>query len=134
MGDACEKDNTDFDKDGIVDSKDNCEFQPNPDQKDSDNDKRGDACDTVVGSQFAGPGLTDSDKDGKLDNEDNFPSTVNPDQKDSDGDGIGDACEIVDSTSDSTTPPPPSSFIIDNRINNFNNFNRNRRQRRRWCR
>ncbi|MDR4490278.1 MAG: hypothetical protein MRJ97_05150 [Candidatus Nitrosocosmicus sp.] len=88
----------------------------------------------MVGSQFAGPGLTDSDKDGKLDNEDNFPSTVNPDQKDSDGDGIGDACEIVDSTSDSTTPPPPSSFIIDNRINNFNNFNRNRRQRRRWCR
>ena len=96
IGDACEKDSTDFDKDGIADSKDNCEFTSNPDQKDTDNDKIGDACDKTVGSQFAGTtGLKDSDKDGKLDNEDNCPSTANADQKDTDGDGKIDDFDIT---------------------------------------
>nr|WP_320410464.1 thrombospondin type 3 repeat-containing protein [Candidatus Nitrosocosmicus oleophilus] len=34
MGDACDNDNSDFDKDGIFDSKDNCFEKPNSDQKD----------------------------------------------------------------------------------------------------
>ncbi|ALI35873.1 Thrombospondin type 3 repeat protein [Candidatus Nitrosocosmicus oleophilus] len=117
IGDACEKDSTDFDKDGIADSKDNCEFTSNPDQKDTDNDKIGDACDKTVGSQFAGTtGLKDSDKDGKLDNEDNCPSTANADQKDTDGDGQGDVCQTLPSTSQpssagttTTTTPPAGS-------------------------
>lgn len=38
----------DTDKDGIPDISDNCKTVANPDQKDSDNDGKGDACDTVT--------------------------------------------------------------------------------------
>lgn len=37
--------NPDTDGDGVRDSLDNCVKQPNPDQKDTDRDSRGDACD-----------------------------------------------------------------------------------------
>ncbi len=36
----------DTDKDGVPDSKDNCDSTSNKDQKDTDKDKKGDACDT----------------------------------------------------------------------------------------
>lgn len=38
--------NPDTDGDGVKDSLDNCVHKPNPDQKDSDRNGRGDACDT----------------------------------------------------------------------------------------
>lgn len=38
----------DRDGDGVPDKSDNCPDIPNPDQKDSDNDGEGDACDTVT--------------------------------------------------------------------------------------
>jgi hypothetical protein len=38
----------DTDKDGIVDSKDNCKATFNPDQLDTDKDGVGDACDTII--------------------------------------------------------------------------------------
>ncbi len=72
---------TDSDGDGITDDLDNCPSINNPDQKDTDDDGTGDACDS------------DSDGDGISDDEDNCPLISNPDQKDADSDGIGDACE-----------------------------------------
>ncbi|WP_436515690.1 thrombospondin type 3 repeat-containing protein [Ekhidna sp. To15] len=71
----------DTDNDGIVDEEDNCPLVKNKDQKDSDGDGIGDACEE------------DSDGDGIIDELDNCPLVSNPDQEDEDGDGIGDACE-----------------------------------------
>lgn len=52
---------TDLDGDGVVDDKDNCPDVANPDQKDTDGDKLGDACDA------------DDDGDGKFDEDDPCP-------------------------------------------------------------
>ena len=57
----------------------------NPDQRDTDGDGQGDACDS----------LTDSDGDGVVDSADNCPAVSNPDQRDTDGDGQGDACDAA---------------------------------------
>jgi len=73
----------DRDSDGIVDTEDNCRFT-NADQKDSDGDGLGDACD---------PDQVDGDNDSVPESIDNCFAIPNPDQKDSDGDGLGDACD-----------------------------------------
>jgi hypothetical protein len=59
---------SDRDRDGIVDTADNCPDTPNPQQYDEDGDGVGDACDSC-------------------------PHIANPDQRDSDGDHVGDACD-----------------------------------------
>jgi len=120
-GDACDPDD---DGDGIYDDgdlsgsavdrpcvtgqryncDDNCGQQPNADQRDTDGDGAGDACDgdddgdgVVDGSDncrvVANPGQTDGDGDGTGDDCDNCPSTANANQADADGDGAGDACD-----------------------------------------
>ncbi len=77
-------DAADTDGDGVPDSKDNCDKNKNPDQKDTDKDGKGDACDT------------DDDGDGVLDTKDNCDTVKNADQKDTDKDGKGDACDTDD--------------------------------------
>jgi MYXO-CTERM domain-containing protein len=71
----------DADGDGVKDASDNCPKEPNANQKDTDGDKKGDACDT------------DDDNDGLLDTKDNCVTTKNPGQEDTDGDKKGDACD-----------------------------------------
>lgn len=67
----CDTGKEDKDKDGIVDTEDNCPFTPNGDQVDSDNDGVGDVCD-------------------------NCPGVSNSEQEDSDDNGVGDMCENND--------------------------------------
>jgi Thrombospondin type 3 repeat len=75
---------TDTDKDGIPDVRDNCASAPNTDQKDGDSNGVGDACD-------------DYDYDGTATYKDNCPQVANPDQRDTDGDGMGDLCDSEES-------------------------------------
>lgn len=72
---------SDSDNDGVANSKDNCENKYNPNQKDTDNDGDGDACDS------------DPDEDGISNADDNCPNKYNKEQKDSDNDSLGDACD-----------------------------------------
>lgn len=107
----------DADGDGIIDPDDNCPFNTNPDQADSNGDGIGDVCEddfdndgvddsvdncpTIPNSSQSdvdGDGLgdicdTDSDNDGIDDIFDNCPFTPNPGQEDFDNDGVGDVCE-----------------------------------------
>lgn len=76
----CFNPHKDSDGDGIHDDTDNCPTVPNPDQRDLDADKFGDACDP------------DIDGDGIPNQPDNCPVVANNDQRDTDLNGIGDAC------------------------------------------
>ena len=86
----------DSDGDDIADTEDNCRFT-NPDQKDSDGDGLGDACDSDQ---------LDADNDGVSESKDNCDITYNPDQKDSDGDGLGDACDSANAGVEVYRPGP----------------------------
>jgi Tol biopolymer transport system component len=71
----------DRDGDGSPDNCDLCLQLHDPEQKDTDLDGLGDACDV------------DDDNDSHPDTADNCPLTANPDQVDTDGDGPGDLCD-----------------------------------------
>ncbi|MDP2275931.1 MAG: phosphodiester glycosidase family protein [Archangium sp.] len=73
----------DTDGDGITDTADNCPNDTNADQRDTDADSEGDACDG------------DDDDDQVPDEDDNCPLVSNPTQLDTDRDGKGDACDTV---------------------------------------
>jgi hypothetical protein len=74
----------DVDNDGIPDILDNCVSVPNRDQKDINENGRGDTCE-------------DFDKDGVMNDKDNCPNDPNRTQRDTDRDKIGDACDIEES-------------------------------------
>ncbi len=73
----------DSDADSVPDVSDNCINVPNFDQKDSDGNGRGDACE-------------DYDRDGILNANDNCPDIPNVSQIDTDNDKIGDVCDTLD--------------------------------------
>ena len=125
----------DGDHDGVNDpphpDNDNCAGENsayNPNQKDTDFDGLGDACDTDddedavddaidncplqpnaaqtdADGDAAGDSCdADDDADGQSDSRDNCRFVPNADQADADGDGLGNACD--DDTPGATTPPP----------------------------
>lgn len=81
----------DIDEDGVDFEEDNCPFIYNKSQKDSDNDRTGDACDNA--SDVLNSRQGDIDSDGIGDIIDNCKLVANPDQLDRDMDGWGDACD-----------------------------------------
>jgi Domain of unknown function DUF11/Thrombospondin type 3 repeat len=94
----------DFDCDGVASGRDNCPTIYNPDQRDTDRDGTGDACEEDEDSDHApnfidncprtaNPDQIDTDRDGLGDACDNCPTEANPAQLDRDHNGLGDACQ-----------------------------------------
>jgi hypothetical protein len=75
----------DTDEDGVIDDEDNCPYDANADQTDSDGNGIGDAC-----QDDSAP---DADGDGRPDETDNCVNVWNVNQGDADGDGIGNVCD-----------------------------------------
>jgi hypothetical protein len=106
----------DDDGDGFRNSQDNCPSTSNPEQKDSDDDGKGDACDPCPldpsnddsdGDELldcADPcpqdGDNDADQDGVCGDVDNCPADANEAQEDGDEDGFGDVCDPCPESSD----------------------------------
>ena len=80
-----------FDTDGDGVPVDNCPGVDNPDQKDTDGDNVGDACD----QDDDGDGVPDPPDPGDGSPVDNCPTDANPGQENSDGDACGDACDTA---------------------------------------
>jgi hypothetical protein len=116
---SCAAPAADSDQDGVPDSTDNCPDLYNPDQKDSNNDGKGDACTTDSdndgmpdtweaqhGLNPNDPSDADLDKDSDaLKNKDEYLYGTDPDNKDTDGDGWTDGVEVKAGTN----PLDPSS-------------------------
>lgn len=114
--DEAERGGADEDRDGFEDSRDNCPLVANPDQRDADLDRQGDACDSCPllrpTRDLDGDGVDDAcdpcplgnnhdeDGDGAVDACDVCPGDGDPTQEDRDGDGVGDACEPDDNVFD----------------------------------
>ena len=77
---------TDVDGDLVDSTTDNCPFNSNPDQLDSDNDGLGNSCDSTPNG--------DDDEDGVDNAADNCINIENSNQANLDGDSQGDACDL----------------------------------------
>lgn len=81
----CTQPEPDTDGDGVPNGMDNCPTTANADQRDSNGNMIGDACENT--------GAPDADGDGRPDASDNCPRVWNVSQGDDDHDGIGNVCD-----------------------------------------
>lgn len=86
--------NSDFDEDGVINSEDNCPFDSNETQGDSDQDGEGDICD--ANKEMDNRNQIDVDYDGVGQSSDNCLYIRNAKQIDKNQNGIGDLCEDSD--------------------------------------
>lgn len=95
IDDACDTEvssDTDIDGDGVPNGEDNCPAIANPNQRNTDSDLKGDACDI----DRDGDGVQDQTENNGVFSEggaDNCPLVFNPEQGDRDDDGTGNACD-----------------------------------------
>lgn len=88
----------DTDKDGVPDRSDNCMNDMNSDQRDENQNGRGDICD-------------DYDRDGVINGKDNCPDRPNANQLDTDADNHGDVCDGEESRLTERFPWVPTALI-----------------------
>jgi len=101
---ATECTGADADMDGVCDTADNCINAPNRNQTDTDDDLRGDACDTCPADAE-----NDGDNDTICGDLDNCKFAANPSQLDRDNDGMGNECDgddDADGQIDTLDPAP----------------------------
>ncbi len=89
----------DQDSDSVADLADNCVSIPNSDQKDTNQNFLGDACE-------------DYDRDGILNSRDNCRDVPNSAQNDTDADGMGDVCDSLDNRVSERMPWLPWAGIV----------------------